>query len=106
MPRGLARIRTPSHQHNLCGAQIRARRKEMRLSQSKLCEKLGDVTSGHWNPSIYDLCRVEGGRRIVSDLELLALAIALETTLHELLSLKGETLAFPEYGKTIPPSST
>lgn len=85
MPRGLARLRTPDHRQNLCGVQVRARRKELRLSQAKLCERLAEQTEGLWNPSIYDLCRIESGRRIVSDIELLALSESLAIDVLSLL---------------------
>ena len=85
MPRGLARIRTPDQRQNLCGRQVRAQRKELRLSQAKLCDRLAQITDGHWNPSIYDLCRIEGGRRIVSDIELTALSESLDIDIYTLL---------------------
>jgi transcriptional regulator with XRE-family HTH domain len=93
MPRGPARLRTPDKRQNLCGVRVRARRKELRLSQTMLCERLTRITDGHWNPSVYDLCRIEGGRRIVADVELPALAEALECSPCWLLIGQGSPAA-------------
>jgi hypothetical protein len=55
---------------------------------------LGDA-GGRWNPTIFDLYRIESGRRIVSDLELLALGIALECDLYDLMGVRRDRAAFP-----------
>ncbi|WP_395089092.1 helix-turn-helix domain-containing protein [Armatimonas sp.] len=78
MPRGSARLRTTDARQNLSGQRVREGRKALKLSQPKLCERLLAATDGSWNPTIYDLSRIEGGRRIVSDIELSVLAQALE----------------------------
>ena len=93
MPRGPARLRTPDQRQNLCGRQVRLRRKELKLSQPCLCERLTKLTDGQWNPSVYDLCRIEGGRRTVADIELLPLAEALECSPCWLLTGVGSLSA-------------
>ena len=77
MPRGPARLRSPNDQHNLSGQRIKERRKALKISQPAFCEQLVAITDGQWNPTIYDISRIEGGRRIVSDIEIVVLAQAL-----------------------------
>lgn len=63
---------------NQIGDRMRERRKELKLSQDAVCGRVALATSGRWNPDWRDMVRIEGGTRIVSDLEMLALAEALE----------------------------
>ena len=95
MPHGAPRLRTPDDRQNLCGPHVKARRKELKLTQDGLCAKLALLTSGRWNPTIFDIYRIETGRRIVSDLELLALSLALECSLYQLVGASPEQTAFP-----------
>lgn len=63
---------------NIVGTHVKERRKELRWNQDRLCARIALVTEGAWNPEWRDIVRIEGGTRKVSDLELLALAKALE----------------------------
>jgi transcriptional regulator with XRE-family HTH domain len=63
---------------NQVGGRIRDRRSALKLTQDELCARLADVTDGNWVADRRDIFRIEDARRIVSDLELLALARALE----------------------------
>ena len=78
MPRGAPRLRTKSGKLNQVGPRVRQRRLEMDLQQDELCARLALKTGGGWNPGWQDLSRIENGRRTVSDLEVLALAGALD----------------------------
>jgi len=63
---------------NGVGERVQQRRHELQLQQDELCARLAASTSGEWNPGWQDISRIENGARIVSDLEVLALAVALE----------------------------
>jgi transcriptional regulator with XRE-family HTH domain len=63
---------------NRVGIRVKERRKELRWNQDTLCARLAVATGGVWNPEWRDIVRIETGTRKVSDLELLALANALE----------------------------
>jgi len=80
MPHGVPALRTPDNRMNAVGSRVKERRKTLRWNQDDLCARLAHVTSGVWNPAWRDIVRIEGGTRKVSDLELLALAQALECT--------------------------
>jgi hypothetical protein len=95
MPHGAPRLRTPDNQQNLAGPQVKARRKELKLTQDGLCGRLALITSGRWNPTVFDVYRIESRRRIVSDLELLALSVALECDVYRLLGVSPDEKAFP-----------
>jgi transcriptional regulator with XRE-family HTH domain len=87
MPRGAPRLRKEGGQQNAVGARVKFRRKELKLSQDALCARLALRTSGGWSPTEADIYRIEQHRRIVSDLELVALAAALECDLLWLLGV-------------------
>jgi transcriptional regulator with XRE-family HTH domain len=95
MPHGPPRLRTADQRQNLAGPHIKARRQQLNLTQDDLCARLADITGGRWNPSIYDIYRIEAQRRIVSDLEMLALALALECSLYVLIGATPENPTFP-----------
>ncbi len=95
MPHGAPRLRTSDNHQNLVGPQVKTRRKELDFTQDVLCAKLAAITGGRWNPTIFDIYRIESRRRIVSDLELLALAIALECDFYSLLQVQPKSLTFP-----------
>lgn len=78
MPRGGPRLRTKDRKLNQVGPRVREQRLLLRLEQDDLCARLASVTDGDWNPAWQDISRVENGARMVSDLEVLALARALE----------------------------
>jgi transcriptional regulator with XRE-family HTH domain len=87
MPRGNPRLRTGDGGQNLIGPRVRARRKELKLTQDELCGRLARLTAGQWNPSPGDIYRIQTRTRIVSDLELVTLADALECDLLWLLGI-------------------
>ena len=95
MPRGAPRLRTPDNKQNLVGARVKARRQALNVTQDALCASLAKITLGRWNPSIFDVYRIETGRRIVSDIELLALSIALRTDIYDLLGTDRSALVLP-----------
>lgn len=78
MPRGGIRIRTADGKMNLVGDRVGSRRRDLRLEQDELCARIALCTEGRWNPAWQDMSRLEHGVRMVTDLELLALAKALE----------------------------
>lgn len=65
---------------NKVGVRVRGRRDKLGIGQDELCARIALNTNGAWNPAWQDISRIENGARIVSDLEVLALASALETS--------------------------
>lgn len=63
---------------NIVGLRVRDRRHALQLEQDELCARIASTTTGEWNPAWQDLSRIENGDRTVTDLEVLALAKALE----------------------------
>lgn len=78
MPRGGARLRTNDGKLNQIAERVVARRHALRLGQDELCARLAQVTHGQWNPAWQDISRIENGARLITDLELIALAQALD----------------------------
>jgi transcriptional regulator with XRE-family HTH domain len=78
MPLGGPRLRTTENRSNQSGLRIREKRQELKLGQDALCGRIALVTSGNWIPDRLEVMRIEQGTRLVSDLELLALAASLE----------------------------
>ncbi len=93
MPRGTPRLRTQENKVNQIGPRVRLRRQALNVKQDELCARLALQTDGGWSPAWQDVSRIENGARIVSDLEILALAQALECSACWLLA--GEK-AVPE----------
>ena len=91
MPRGVPLLRTADNRMNFVGIQVKERRKELKWNQDTLCARIAFVTESIWNPEWRDIVRIEGGTRKVSDLEILALAKALECTAAWLLQEVSET---------------
>jgi transcriptional regulator with XRE-family HTH domain len=85
MPRGSPRLRAKDGKHNAVGERVRQRREEQGLTQELLCARLADVTAGGWIPDRRDIYRIEDGRRSVYDVELIALAEALECETYWLI---------------------
>ena len=77
MPRGGMRLRTSEGKMNQVGPRIGERRHELRMAQDELCARIARVTNGTWVPAWQDISRIENGARLVSDVEILALADAL-----------------------------
>lgn len=92
MPRGEIRIRTEDGDLNQIKSRMRERRKKLKMTQEMLCGRVADVTAGRWVPARMDIVRIENGGRIVSDLELLALAKALECSPSWLLTGSGSII--------------
>jgi hypothetical protein len=61
----------------------------LQLEQDEVCARLALRTDGEWNPGWQDLSRIENGARMVSDLEVLVLAQALECSACWLLVGEG-----------------
>ena len=78
MPRGSPRLRTSEDKKNQVGDRVRQRCTELKLTQDALCGRLADETGGAWVADRRDIYRIENGNRIVSDLEVIALALALK----------------------------
>ena len=75
---------------NAAGVRIKQRREELNLSQSDLCARLSDSTFAEFNPERRDIYRLEKGSRKISDVELLALALALDVSPMWLLVGSGD----------------
>ena len=78
MPRGSPRLRTPEGKLNQIATRVRQRRSELKLTQDALCARLATATDGGWIADRRDIFRIEDGRRSIHDLEVVALALALE----------------------------
>jgi len=85
MPRGFPRLRTTNGALNRVGARVIERRAALDIGQDDLCAKLAEVTGGAWVADRRDIYRIERARRTVTDLELIALALALNCEPHWLL---------------------
>jgi transcriptional regulator with XRE-family HTH domain len=79
MPRGGPRLRDEQGRVNGLGERVRARRKELGLTQAELCARIETATDGGWLVDRQDILRIENGGRIVGDLEVRCLARVLET---------------------------
>lgn len=75
---------------NQLGARVAECRRCLDLTQDALCAIVARVTDGGWIPSRRDVFRIEAGLRIVSDLEILALAEAFECSPCWLLTGKAD----------------
>ena len=90
MPRGSARVRAASGSKNIVGARVRVRREELGWSQAQLTARIAYVTGGAWNPAVQEATHIETGRRTVLDVEIFALAQALECSAIWLLTGRSE----------------
>src|ERR1051326_7783056 len=95
MPRGTPQLRTADNRMNIIGTRGKERRKGLKWNQDTLCARIAFVTNGAWSPEWRDIVRIEGGTRKVSDLELLALAKALECSAAWLLQETPPLLDLP-----------
>ena len=77
---GCPRLRTQDNKKNQIGQRLRDCRDQMQLTQDALCARIAQVTNGQWIPDRREIYRIEYGRRLVSDLEILALAHSPATT--------------------------
>lgn len=71
-------------QCNICGANIRRIRMQKKVTQTDLAARL-QVRGVQVNQN--SICRIEKGKRVVADYELLIIADALGVTVAELLVL-------------------
>ena len=78
MPRGFPRLRTVDGGLNRVGGRVAERRVALGLGQDELCARLAETTGGAWVADRRDIYRIERSRRTVTDLELLALSLALD----------------------------
>ena len=86
MPRGAPRLRAADGTKNLVAARVKQKRLKLKLTQDALNGRLALVTDGEWNPSLQEILHIENGSRLVSDVEVVALAKALECGACWLLS--------------------
>ncbi len=93
MPRGDARLRSEEGKINQINERLRTQRRARKLTQEQLCGRLADVTDGRWIANRKEIIHLEAGTRIVSDLELLALAKALDCSPCWLLTGTGNLIA-------------
>ena len=77
MPRGFPRLRTVDGGLNRIGGRVAERRHILGMGQDELCARLAETTDGAWVADRRDIYRIEKFRRTITDLELLALSIAL-----------------------------
>jgi transcriptional regulator with XRE-family HTH domain len=77
MPRA-DRLRASDGSFNTVGARVKERRKALGLTQDQLQGRLGLATGGRWAISGQEVLNIERGTRTVLDVEVLALAEALE----------------------------
>jgi transcriptional regulator with XRE-family HTH domain len=89
MPRGSPRIRTDDGKINQVGARVQERRGSLGVKQDELCARIARETEGAWNPAWQDISRIENGARTVTDIEVVALASALECSPCWLLTGSG-----------------
>lgn len=78
MPRGAPRLRTTTGALNQVGQRVRERRRYLKLTHDAVNGRLADLTAGRWNPAPQEILHIERASRMVTDLELVALAEALE----------------------------
>lgn len=74
MPRGSPRMRTQDNKLNQIGERLKEGRSRLNITQDALCARISQATDGQWIPDRREIYRIEDGRRIVSDLELLVIA--------------------------------
>lgn len=70
---------------NLVGPVVKARRRALGRTRPEFVADLSNVTSGRWAPSAADLLNIERRTRTVTDIELVALAEALRTSVRDLM---------------------
>jgi len=73
-----SRIRTEDGRYNQIGLRVTERRTALDLSKSELARRIGKSSRGRWVVSRLVVFEIEIGIRIVSDLEIIQLANALD----------------------------
>ncbi len=64
---------------------MRARRVELGLTHDAVCGRLAYLTNGRWIPNRQDIYKIEAQVRTCTDIEIVAIAGALETSAAWLL---------------------
>ena len=80
--------KTKEGRNNLCGIEVSRRRKEMRMSQRELADRLQVAGLDVDKNAIQ---RIESGQRFVTDIELVYLSRTLELTYADLQQVKDGT---------------
>ena len=75
--------KTKDGKNNVCGANIAKRRKEMKISQRELAERLQIMGLDVDKNAVQ---RMESGQRFIIDIEILYLCEVLEQTLDQLFN--------------------
>ncbi|MCQ2476307.1 MAG: helix-turn-helix domain-containing protein [Clostridia bacterium] len=76
-----------NNKNNICGQTISKIRKEMKISQRELADKLQLIGLNIDKNAIQ---RIEAGKRFVTDIELLAFCNVLDTTFDELVGISNK----------------
>lgn len=92
MPRA-DRLKAPDGKFNIIGARVKERRRALKMTQDQLQGRLSLVTEGQWAISGQEVLNIERGIRTVLDVELVALARALECDILWLLGLTDPVLS-------------
>ena len=79
--------KTSDGNNNVCGVKIATFRKELKLSQKKLADKLQLIGLDVDKNAIQ---RMDSGRRFITDIELVYLARALKKDIYELFPLSSD----------------
>lgn len=74
-------------QNNLCGRNIARLRIDLKLTQSNLADRMKQHGMKMEKNTIQ---RIESGKRVVTDIEIIAFAKALDTTFEELVGIDVE----------------
>ena len=85
MPYSGPRLRTSDGNANGIGRRVAARRSALNLTQDEFCGQLASQTGGRWAPRWADISRLENGVRVVTDVEVRALAETLDCSAAWLL---------------------
>lgn len=83
------KIKAADGRNNLCGRRIYELRKQKRLSQRRLAEKMQLLG---FDVDHYFIRRVENGERFVTDIDLVIFSRALEVPISDLLSAEDKNL--------------
>lgn len=77
MPQRGPRLQTIDAKYNAVGLRVRQQRERLGITRNDLCGRIADVTDGRWIPDFWEVGKIERQSRMVTDVELLALAQAL-----------------------------
>ncbi len=74
----LRRLRTSDGHANQIAARLKKSLSEKRVTNDQLCALVSSLTEGGWIPAAIDITHILSGRRVVTSLEIVALARALD----------------------------